>query len=59
VRCGGQRHRADRGDWFRQAKVEQLGPGWRDHDVAGLEIAMDDPRSMRLLQGVGDLRAEL
>ena len=39
-----------------QSEVENLGARFRQHDVAGLQIAMDDPALMRVGEGVGDLR---
>ena len=43
------------GPQLREAEVEQLGAGSRQHDVAGLEIAMDDAGTMCLVERVGDL----
>ena len=40
---------------FREAEVEQLRAGLRQHDVAGLQIAMDDAVPVRLVERVGDL----
>jgi hypothetical protein len=43
-----------------QAEVEHLDlPLGGDLDVGGLEVAMDDPLAVRLLQGGGDLRGQL
>ena len=39
---------------LRQAKIEQLRAGLRQHDVARLQISVDDSLSMRLVQGRGD-----
>ena len=47
----GRRHR------FRQPEVEQLHAGLRQHDVAGLQVAVNDPLAVRLVERVGDLRA--
>ena len=43
---------------LRQAEVEELRSRLRQHDVAGLEVAMDDARAVRLVERVGDLRAD-
>ena len=40
----------------RQSEVENLDAGLDEHDVAGLEIAVNDPMFVRLGQGGGDLR---
>jgi hypothetical protein len=42
---------------LRQAEVQQLRSALRQHDVAGLEIAMDDSFPMGLVQRIGDLRS--
>ena len=42
-----------------QAEIEQLRSGRGQHDVGGLEIAVDDPRPMRVGQGTGDLHGVL
>ena len=39
-----------------EAKIEELRARGREHDVAGLEIAVDDSAAMRLVQGERDLR---
>jgi len=45
---------------LRHAKVDDLrAPVARDHHVVGLQIAMHDPRVMRLRQPFGDLRHHL
>ena len=41
---------------LRQAEVEQYRRRRRQHDVAGLEIAMDDAGAMRGDERAGDLR---
>ena len=41
----------------RQAEVHELGAALREHDVAGLEVAVDDPRPVRAVQRIGDLDA--
>lgn len=45
------------GGGLRQPEIEQLGPSLRDHDVAGLEVPMDDTLAVRLIEAVGDLDA--
>ena len=45
-----RRRRHDGVRRFREAEVEQLRAGLRQHDVAGLQIAMDDARAMRLVE---------
>jgi hypothetical protein len=50
--CGGQRSRAR---LFRQAKIHQLGPAFRKHDVRRLEIAMRDAHLVGLGQRIGNL----
>src|SRR6185436_11095339 len=42
----------------REAEVEELGAGAREHHVPRLEIAMHDARPVRAIEGVGDLDAE-
>jgi hypothetical protein len=45
---------------FRESEVENLRTAVvRDHDVIGLEIAMDDAGGMRGGQSVGNLRGEV
>jgi hypothetical protein len=39
-----------------RAEVHQLGAALREHDVAGLEIAVDDAGAVRAIERVGDLR---
>ena len=39
---------------LRQPKVQQLGALVRQHDVAGLQVAVHDLAPMRFVQGVGD-----
>ena len=41
----------------REAEVQQLRAGTREHHVAGLQIAVDDARAMRVVERVGDLAA--
>jgi hypothetical protein len=41
---------------LREAKIQQLGPAARQHDVAGLEIPVDDTGAVRGGKGVGDFR---
>src|SRR2546427_798698 len=41
-----------------QAEVEDLrGPGVRQDDVAGLQVAMQEPALVRILESVADLRS--
>ena len=42
---------------LRQPEVEQLGAGLGEHDVAGLEVAVDDAVPVRAVERVGDLHA--
>ena len=42
-----------------EAEVEQPRAGPRQHDVAGLQVAMHDAGAMRRRQRLGDLHAEL
>ena len=42
---------------LREAEVEQLDPLLRQHHVGGLQISMNDPLPMRLVQGIRDLDA--
>jgi hypothetical protein len=44
---------------FREAEIEQLRSGLRQHDVAGLQVAVDDAGLVRPCEGVGDLDADL
>ena len=39
----------------RQPEVEELGAGAGQHDVAGLEVAVDDPLPVRRVERAGDL----
>ena len=41
---------------FRQPEIQNLDAGFRDHDVAGLEIAMNDALAVRLDQRSHNLR---
>ena len=45
-------------DSFGEAEIEHLDVASRHHDVAGLDIAMEDAFGVRGFQGIGDLRAE-
>ena len=40
-------------------KSSSFAPAFVEHDVAGLQIAMDDARAMRLVERVGDLDRDL
>ena len=40
---------------LRQAEVEQLRARFRQHDVARLQIAVDDAGAVRLVERIGDL----
>src|SRR5207247_10385013 len=42
-------------DHFGAAEMEQLGSGWGEHDVAGLEIAVDHAVAVGLVERVRDL----
>ena len=41
----------------REAEIEQLGAGLREHDVSRLEIPVDDSLPVRAAQRIGDLSA--
>jgi hypothetical protein len=43
---------------LRQAEVEELHSGLRQHHVAGLQVPVHDPLPVRLVQRVGDLDPE-
>ena len=44
------------GDGSRQAEIEQFGRALRrNHDVAGLQVAVQNPRSVRLLEAFSNL----
>jgi hypothetical protein len=46
-----------RGHTLSQAKVQDLDPiVSRDHDVAALQIAMDEPALVRMSEAIGDLQ---
>ena len=47
----------ERSDRLRQAEVEELHARLRQHHVAGLQVAVNDPLAVRLVQGIGDLDA--
>ena len=49
------RPRRRRAACLRQAEVEQLDARLRQHHVAGLEVPVDDPLPVRLVERVGDL----
>jgi hypothetical protein len=55
---GAARLRPARGVEFRQAEIEQLDAALGEEDVAGLEVAVDDPGRVRALERVGDLDPE-
>ena len=42
---------------FRQSEIEQLHAALRQHDVAGLQVPVDDSLPVRLVERVGDLTA--
>ena len=56
VRCTIESDGSTRG--FSQTEVEQLRTRLREHDVARLQIAVHDSRTMGALERFGDLRAE-
>ena len=68
VPCAGQARRRrrqrrharadDAGAPLRQPEVEQLGAALRQHDVAGLQIPVDDACAVRLVERVGNLRSQ-
>ncbi len=63
LRQGGHRQaaaavRAGQARGSRQAEVHQLRAGLGEHDVAGLQVAVDDPGAVGAVQGVGDLPAD-
>jgi hypothetical protein len=49
-RSPGQRWRS-----CRQSEIEQLGAGFRQHDVAGLQVPMRHAVAVRLVEGAGNL----
>ena len=44
---------------LRQPKVQELRPGLGQHDVPRLQIPMDDPLPVRLVQRIRDLDSDL
>ena len=44
---------------LRQPKIEQFRARFGQHDVRGLEIAMDDARAVRLVERVADVDGDL
>ncbi len=46
---------ADGAAHFGQSEVEELGSAAGEHDVAGLEVAVDDSLAMRGVESAGDL----
>ncbi len=59
LRCGsGERRAGGEGDRLCQPKVEEFRARLREHDVAGLQVAMGDSASMSLIERIGDLGAE-
>ena len=42
-----------------EAEVQQFGTGFRQHDVAGLEVAMDDAAAMGFVESIGYFAADL
>ena len=53
--CARDRPRAGGRERLGEAEVEELDARLRQHDVAGLEVAVDDPLPVRLVERVGDL----
>jgi hypothetical protein len=49
-RRGADIHHSTGGFWLRQPEVEQLRPALRQHHVARLQVAMDDPAVVRPIQ---------
>ena len=47
----------ERSDRLREAEVEELHARPGEHHVAGLQVAVNDPLAVRLVQGIGDLDA--
>jgi hypothetical protein len=45
--------------WLRQPEIQQFGPALREHDVAGLHVAVDDPSFVGGSQRIGDLNPVL
>lgn len=54
-RCGLRREGCGSGLGFCQSEVEQLRAGLRQHDVAGLQIAMRDSCPVRSGESIGDI----
>lgn len=44
---------------LRQAEIEKLHAGAREHDVCGLQVAVHDPRAVRSVETVPDLHPVL
>ena len=53
----GQRGNAAQRHRLGQTEIEQLRSRFGDHDVAGLQVAMNDPGAMSLVQRLADLNA--
>jgi hypothetical protein len=47
------------GAGLRQTEIEELGPAGRQHHVGGFQIPMSDALTMRFVERVGDLDADL
>src|SRR5579864_3059350 len=58
-RSGGQSDRTGRRDsGFGEAEIEKLGASFGEHNVARFEITMDHAAAVRLVESIGDLRAD-
>ena len=44
---------------LRKSKIEKLRAGLRQHDVAGLQISVNNTLAMRFVQGIGNLNSVL
>ncbi len=61
-RCSGRRRAVEFGlraaELLGETEVEHLGAVLGEHDVAGLEVAVDDRTTVRRLHGLGDLAGD-